>query len=458
MVKSSRVLLMRVSVEPDLIRKVVFNVEQKVIRSNVLLPFIEASYRDEYTEYSRKNLRCSDAGAAADEGDKCEREIYYDFTISDKKSLLTSGSLALFDDGRLHEADIRRRLRLVLRSPERELSDPETGARGKIDNMVDARKFTLPVEVYSEGGHFNPPEGDPVLEIKSVNEFAFQEMARAGKINQSYYDQIQYYLLLSGAAWAIVLIKNRNSSGDEKGSLPYLEYIVMPDPDRQSQIRAGLKTILDCVKDKILPARPFLRSSTKCSYCRYKYTCWPVEERAIVAVEKELAGEAPDKEMLEAAMKVYNATAKVIDEAENVRAQAKAIIERYFKATGAEDLLVDNIKALYSKVDRSAFDKLKLISEIGLEKYASVSEPVRKLLEKAVADRLIDAKVIEDATIPGKTSYTLRVSEIKSEISEREKAKVPEKEKVIENKKTKRARPESNKKNKPGSKTRAPKA
>ena len=73
--------------------------EQKVIRSKILLPELEASYRNEYTEYARRNLRFSDAGAAANEGEKCEREIFYDMTVPEKKSLLSSGTLVLFDDG-----------------------------------------------------------------------------------------------------------------------------------------------------------------------------------------------------------------------------------------------------------------------------------------------------------------------------------------------------------------------
>ena len=40
--------------------------EQKIVKSNILLPFIEDSYRNEYTEWKRRNLRCSDAGAAAE--------------------------------------------------------------------------------------------------------------------------------------------------------------------------------------------------------------------------------------------------------------------------------------------------------------------------------------------------------------------------------------------------------
>lgn len=405
--------------------------EQKVIRTKILIPLIEDSYRAEYTEYARRNLRCSDAGAAVDEGEKCEREIYYDFTCPEKKSLLSNGTLVLFDDGRIHEQDIRRRLRLVLRSPERELTDEELGCRGKIDNMVERKKIISEGVIgMGEGASAITFEGDPILEIKTVNEFSYQMMARDNQISQSYYDQIQYYLFLTGAKWAICLIKNRNSSGDEKGALPFLEFTVQPDPERQAAIRAGLKTIVECVAQKIMPPRPFLRDSTKCSYCRFKFTCWgiPVPAAEIPAGPAEVA---PDQEMVESALKVYAATDAQITELDAVKEQAKAILLRFFRATKLPETIVADVKATYSASVRSYIDKNALLQAITRETYVSVSEPVRKLLEQAVANRFIDAKVVEDVTKKSdKVTEYLRVSKQKSK-TERVKSQTPKIDKAI---------------------------
>lgn len=441
------------------------NLEQKVIRSNILLPELEASYRNEYTEYSRRNLRFSDAGAAADDGEKCEREIFYDMTCPDKKSLLTSGTLVLFDDGRIHEADVRRRLRLLFDSPERELKDEEIllngrPCSGKIDNTVKMVKIRETLfKCLADAGIALPPfqvdptfgTADPVVELKSVNEFSYQMMARDNRISQSYYDQIQMYLHETRKNIAICLIKNRNSSGDEKGALPFLEFIVLPDPERQTQIRAGLKTTAECCEKGILPRRPFLMSSTKCSYCRFKYECWPEYkaklEAQATALVPDATVEAPGQEILEGALRSYNAGLKARSEAEKQMEEARSVIERYFKATAKPDLVVGNITATYSSVSKSYLDKEKLIGLIGTTKYAMVSLPNTKLIEQAIEDREIDAKVLADVTLPGKPIYQLRVSE-KDLSSEREKAKQAEVVKAPAVKKEK----SDDKRNKRGSK------
>jgi hypothetical protein len=401
---------------------------QKVIRTKILIPLLEDSYRAEYTEYARRNLRCSDAGAAADEGDKCEREIYYDFTIPEKKSLLTSGTLVLFDDGRIHEQDIRRRLRLVLRSPERELTDPDLGARGKIDNMVDSRKVVLPVE--GEPGQETPifPKEDPVLELKSVNEYAYQDMARSGRINQSYYDQVQYYLFLTGISWAICLIKNRNSSGDEKGVIPFLEFVVFSDAERQAQLRAGLATIKECVEKKIIPPRPFLKDSTKCSYCRFKFECWGAELAPAPALEPDKTVEAPAQEILESAIRTFHNCNKAAKELEKMQEEARSVIERYFKATAAPEIISGNIKAAYSISEGRILSREILLKSLTPVLYSTIAKPDRGLLETAIANRMFDAGILESAFVPsGKKTARLLVNEVKGMVSERQKQTEKEK-------------------------------
>jgi CRISPR/Cas system-associated exonuclease Cas4 (RecB family) len=406
---------------------------QKVTRTKILIPLIEDSYRAEYTEYKRRNLRCSDAGAAVDEGEKCEREIYYDFTVPEKKSLLSTGTLVLFDDGRIGESDIRRRLRLVLRSPERELTDEELGCRGKIDNMVERKKI---ISEGIEGIEIGMLEGDPILEIKTVNEFSYQMMARDGQISQSYYDQIQYYLLLSGAKWAICLIKNRNSSGDEKGVIPYLEFTVMPDPARQAAIRAGLKTIVECVAQKIMPPRPFLKDSTKCSYCRFKYECWGAPEKTLDVPAAPTTEVAPDQEMVESALKVYSAMATQIAEFEVVQEQAKAVLLRFFRATKLPETQVADVKATYSTSAKSYIDSSKLLNMIGTVRFSTMAKA--------------------DTVKSDKMSEYLRVSKIKTK-TERVKVDGNDKGNIGSAKDTEVGKDPARDKSKDGSRKRVPK-
>lgn len=414
--------------------------EQQVIKSNVLLPFIEDSYRKEYAEYSRQNLRCSDAGAAADQGDKCERQIYYDMKMWDKKSLLSTESLVMFDDGRLHEGDIRRRLVQILRSPEREVMDKETGAKGKIDNMVSMRflqsnsdangtLLQLLKSVFPTGAIIE----DPVLEIKSVNEYSFQDMAATQTIKQSYYDQVQYYLYLLDKKWAIIVIKNRNSSGPEKGALPFLEFIILADKARQAQIVAGLLSTKECIEKEILPPRPFLRESTQCVFCRYKHICWPPKAEPPTPILQQEKIEVPSQEILESAIRLYHTIDKEILEKANQLEEAKSVILRFFKATKKEEIIIGNIKASYSTYFRKYLDPEVLVARLTKTNLLLISDLSAKKLNQAIADRKIDAGIIEEAQkFSTRSTETLRITELKEKtgrLTEEQIKKAQKKEK-----------------------------
>jgi hypothetical protein len=282
-------------------------------------------------------------------------------------------------------------------------------------------------------------------------------MARDGQISQSYYDQIQYYLLLSGAKWAICLIKNRNSSGDEKGVIPYLEFTVMPDPARQAAIRAGLKTIVECVAQKIMPPRPFLKDSTKCSYCRFKYECWGAPEKTLDVPAAPTTEVAPDQEMVESALKVYSAMATQIAEFEVVQEQAKAVLLRFFRATKLPETQVADVKATYSTSAKSYIDSSKLLNMIGTVRFSTMAKADKKLLEQAVENRLLDAKIIEDVTVKSdKMSEYLRVSKIKTK-TERVKVDGNDKGNIGSAKDTEVGKDPARDKSKDGSRKRVPK-
>lgn len=409
---------------------------QKVFRLNVLMPYIEDSYRNEYTEYARRNLRFSDAGAASEGGEKCEREIFYDIYNAGQKSLLSSGSLVLFDDGRIHEQDIRRRLRLILKSPERELADmdikssyeTENGeliqrpASGKIDNTVhfssikEALFLNEAILAQLAAAGVKPEDlDDPILEIKSVNQYQFEDMAETGLIKQTYYDQVQMYLHASGKKWALILIKNRNSAGPEKGAMPFLEFVILPDPERIQQVRNGLLATAKFINEKEAPPRPFLKESTNCSYCRHKYTCWGEDfgkKAEAPVLDTEQAVEAPDKEILEGAIRRMVQINAAMKELEAEAEQIKPMISRYFKATKQLELIVGDIKTKYIVGSSTWLDEEFLRSTLKPGQYAEISEPSRKLLEAAIADRKIDAKVLEDA-LRSKPSYQVRFYAIK---------------------------------------------
>lgn len=384
----------------------------KVQRSDILIPLLEDSYRDEYTEWSRHNLRFSDAGAAANFGEKCEREIVYDLMDTDLKNAgkeqlktpLSSGALAFFDDGRIHEQDIRRRLRLVLRSPEQEVIHRRTGAKGRIDNTA----YFNSVKRYLPPGMIVPTdkEGraeDPLLEIKTSNQFQFDHMVRTERPSFVYYDQVQLYLYQTKKPWAILLIKNRNSFGPDRGRPPYLEFVVWSDAARQKEILTGLlvtkKAATESRKlgENIVP-RPFQRTSSKCQFCRFKLHCWGKDEPEIQKHEPDATVDAPSQELVESATLALVENQAKAKELDAVISEAKEVLERYFKATGEKELSVQGHKVHGIRQRRKYIDDSVVREKVGRPEYLKVSTATKAGLEKAIERREIDAGVLEDAT------------------------------------------------------------
>lgn len=425
---------------------------QKVIKSNILLPLLEDSYRAEYTEWDRKNLRFSDAGIAAPQGQKCERQVYYDVHMSKEKSLLTTGSLVLFDDGRLHEQDIRRRLRTILRSPEREVNDPKTGARGKLDNTIFHHAIKeLPWRPAKDLDINQDIKEDPGLEIKSVNQFAYQEMAKTGQIEQSYYDQIQLYLLFEPqCSFFICLIKNRNSLGDEKGKFPFLEFIVFPDTDRQIELYAGFVITKQALDQKILPPRPFLRDSTQCQFCRFKHICWEPLKAHEEIIERLKEGQIPPMVSVIAAMKVYNESKKQLVDLKRSQDEAREILIQYFKASGKNEVDFETLKATYAPRTAKVWNLNVLQERLNKEELLAISDPSEEKLKTLIAEHKIDASILDEAITKQPAGYALSVTEAKPDGSVRQS--VPE----LKGEKNGRGKKPARKKLTPGTPDRKP--
>ena len=402
----------------------------KIIETNILIPLVEDSYRNDYTEWKRRNLRFSDAGAAAVNGSKCEREIYYDIHLAEEKSLLSSGTLTFFADGRLAEEDMRRRLRTVLRSPEKEVEDPTIGARGKVDNTIFRSSVKELVAQYfatqPEYLYLADVKEDPGLEIKSVNEFTYQMMAKKKTMTQSYYDQVQYYLWATKKPYWIVLIKNRNGFGSYHGALPYLEFIVFPDTKRQTQIRNGLRITKQAVDNGIMPPRPFERESTQCSYCRFKHVCWPPRDDYAPELPPMKEGvEAPAEEVMDAMAHEYAKLKKKEKEAKDKLDIIKPQLTAYFITTREEKFKTGGVTLTYSPTKKTDLDLAFLKEKLSSQEYMDISIPDRKALYAAIADRKIDAKVADDALTEHYT-YSLRVSTDSSKVSRVSKLKKTE--------------------------------
>lgn len=378
-------------------------IQQKVRPISLLIPLLEDSYRAENTEHLRRNLRFSDAGAAADAGEVCERAIYYDFEDTDlnqegkqpRKSALTPSGMAFFADGRLAEEDIRSRLRPYLRAAELETFDPATGAKGKIDNLIHRQRAAVKEALLAAG--IEDDGDDPILEVKSINQYGFDHVVETGKVSQKYYDQVQMYLWEKKRRYAFILFKNRNSFGPEKGQLPYVEFLIEADPVRQQQILVGWKVVLEARAQKVEPMRPFERASTNCQFCRHKFHCWGPEPAKQEAAP-DPAVEMPSQELVESALQNASSIQSQLKELEEKEKEARGVLRRYFQATGQQELIGPGAKATYALSSRSSVDIALLKTKISPELLIEVAEVNMALLRDAVANRKLDAKVIEDST------------------------------------------------------------
>jgi hypothetical protein len=312
----------------------------------------------------------------------------------------------------------------VLRSPEKEVEDHETGARGKLDNTVYRSTVKPAIETFLKDLEETPAlvkelrldaQIDPGLEIKSVNQFQYQEMAQSGQVLQSYYDQVQTYLAYTNIPFFILLIKNRNSMGAERGQMPFLEFIVLPDKERQTELKTGLSITKKILDEKVLPPRPFLRESTQCQFCRFKHICWPKEKEPLLQKIEEKVGVAPEKEILESAVRLYNKANRQIGELKKEQDQAKEVLLAFFKATGQPEVLVDNIKATYLPRNVKLWDKQYLKDHLTKEQLAAISNPDEESLKELIAAREIDAIILEASVteVPGGKSLNVREFKIK---------------------------------------------
>lgn len=427
--------------------------KQKFQQIWVLGKMIEISYQNEGGgDWPRHNLRFSDAGISLIDSDKCERavilDLYHTWLITNDKPGIRSGykagTLAVFDDGRQGERDIRRRLVDVLQSPEKPMTNKATGAKGKLDNRAAIEKIRGELASQLQLETTDPVlQKCPVVEIKTCNQYKFDTMVNTCAPAVEYFDQVQLYLHEEKLPFAILFIKNRNGFGQTGVEIPYLEFVIWSDPERQAEILAGFSKTWrawkriekrlpteNILEDKDLPKRPFVRQSSSCKYCRVHKACWGKEpEEPATSTTKKEGVEPPSKELLESALKGYRVIHEQISELKGEKDELYGVLIRYFEATGEKQLIIGDIRATASEKKQTEIDTEILRNLLTKAQFLRVVDPVRKKVDMLIAAREIDAGVMEQALREtGEKTTSITVTRMKPKTHKIPKEKKAKKE------------------------------
>jgi len=332
---------------------------------------------------------------------KCDRTTFYDFTCPEKKRPITAKTLMMFSAGNLLHDDIqdRARRRGMLeagRDIEMGVEDWAHKATGRLDFIAAVYRF------------IETEKGIAVVEIKTKNPYNFG----SEEPTQDEVDQILWYIdrLKESSAksvrqsevldYGFILYADRAMIADP---LPLCGWRVDYDAERVAVIKARFTALDKAIQAGECPMRPHERDSVKCSYCRYEAHCWEgipkAEAPAFIADETV---EKPEQELLESASARYielkAEEKKVEDEIDRLR----AVLMRYFKATGLEQIDVNGQAIVHGTMKKSILDEDYLLEQLG-DKWLLIAKPDLKKIQVAIKDGMIDAGVLEQARI---TTFT----------------------------------------------------
>lgn len=205
----------------------------------------------------------SDAG-------KCIRALVYQWRGEQVKS--PDGRMFfIFRDGELHHQAIVKQLEdagINVTMKEAPLRDKERNISGKLDALIKMN-----------GKYY-------VLEIKTVNRYAFDDICREGP-REEHVLQLQLYLhyvqniFKIDAKQGILLYKNKDTSR-------FIDFPIDYDETCSQNFFDQMKAVEKHIADKTLPERPYERTDWHCQYCDYELICWAgVPEKRIPEITDE---------------------------------------------------------------------------------------------------------------------------------------------------------------------------
>jgi len=153
------------------------------------------------------------------------------------------------------------------------------------------------------------PRGPALLEIKGMSAFAYDwlnkafikgghdgALERVKKKHQSYYDQCQISMAMSGQKLCYLLVKDRSSgtlglhnpdTGERSGI--YIEW----DTERYKQILDRFAYVTRKLNEGSPPMPEYTSSSNQCSWCEFRYRCHDALERKNKGLEPHVVYPGP---------------------------------------------------------------------------------------------------------------------------------------------------------------------
>lgn len=204
----------------------------------------------------------------ASELGNCPRRIQYSMRGFEQAAIEPSLAM-LFRDGNLHHDSVRNDLMKI----------------GKLTNreQVFRKKYNVEGIEFAINGHMDGLfNGDFIIDIKGINRFSFQAIAKVqndwkkvrdyldnSPFSRSNYPQLQTYMDGFDKEWGCLLFKCKDTS-------ELMEVWFPRDREYFQKLLVQLANIARITHEKKWIKRPYLRTSKECSYCPMKHHCWKV--------------------------------------------------------------------------------------------------------------------------------------------------------------------------------------
>jgi hypothetical protein len=281
-------------------------------------------------------------------GYECERRICYQRTRPDMASSISEELASIFEEGNMHQADVRRELSAIgyeVVEAEVNFKDKALDITGTIDGKIqltgEHRARRIPLEIKST--QVSPPRTEE------------EWRASESSLLRRYYAQLQTYMFLTNEPEAIALFK-------EKGTGLWTCVAVALDFDYAEQLLKRAERVRDAVKliegapvadrDLLYPAR--IADRSECDGCPFKDTvCHPADaepDPLLMADEAKLVAQLEQRERDDAAATEFDK----IDKA--VKDRFKLTKGERFVVGGADGFLV--VKKVSPKQTRITITRL----------------------------------------------------------------------------------------------------
>lgn len=119
------------------------------------------------------------------------------------------------------------------------------------------------------------PTGNVVVDMKSINHFDFQDVAK-GNAHAYYEIQLNIYANVLKCDYGILIYENKNNQRTAAFRIDKSEDTIWPDIQRQAILMNEMVDVTDDdgnVHHLLPPPRPSLKESKDCNYCLFKTQC-----------------------------------------------------------------------------------------------------------------------------------------------------------------------------------------